>query len=307
MRFTTIYRSLLLSATLASMGCSAHGPAPAPPGPSAAPYRILDSGTGAPSSLESLAMSSAAAEVVFFGEFHDDPGTHHLELALFEAMAREDTEVVLALEMFERDVQPVLDSYLAGQISEQEFLASSRPWPNYQTDYRPLLELARERGIPVLATNVPRRLAAQVARGGLDTLAALPAAERSLVASEIECPRDDYFDRFSTTMRGHPGLGEEMIVRFYEAQCIKDETMAESISRVLEARPQAVVLHLNGSFHSDYHGGIPPRLLRRRPGTRVLTLTGVPVPDLAPESLEREPGRADFLLFTRRPPVDPGP
>lgn len=267
---------------------------------------IVDTESGAESDFDAIVERAAAAEVVYFGELHDDVGTHQLQLALLEALAGRRDDVILSLEMFERDVQPLLDDYLAGRIGEAEFLAAARPWSNYPTDYRPLVEFARERGWPVLAANVPRPLAARVAREGLQVLDSLPAEERALVAREISCPRDDYHARFVETMGTHPGLDEAMVMRFYEAQCIKDETMAESIVAALAARPGALVVHMNGSFHSDYGDGVPARVTRRRPGSRTLLLTGLPLTETdGPTSTElpiaEHRDRADYLLFTRRP------
>src|SRR4030042_4332953 len=101
--------------------------------------------------------------VIFFGEEHDSRVAHEGELTLLTELAGRDASLVLALEMFERDVQDTLNAYLEGTISEDKFLELSRPWPNYQEDYRLLVELAKDRGIPVIAANVPRRIAAGVA------------------------------------------------------------------------------------------------------------------------------------------------
>ena len=109
----------------------------------------------------------AKADVVFLGEQHDDPGTHRLQAAVLEGLARRRSgPIVLALEMFERDAQPALDAWLRGASSEADFLAVSRPWPNHQNDYRPLIEIARAENWPVVAGNVPRRLAQAVSRRG---------------------------------------------------------------------------------------------------------------------------------------------
>ncbi|HEX7118198.1 MAG TPA: ChaN family lipoprotein [Longimicrobiales bacterium] len=291
-------------ALLAAAACAAGGPsAPAPPAPGAAlaPHRVVDAEAGRPLDLRALAGRAAAADVVFFGELHDDAGTHRVQHALLAALAERRDTVVLSLEMFERDVQPVLDDYLAGRITEERFLAAARPWPNYATDYRPLVALARARGWPVVAANVPRRYAAMVAAGGLDTLRTLPAAERAaFIAREIACPRDAYFERFLAAMGGHAGAGADAaMVRYYHAQCVKDETMAESIVAARSRWPGALVLHVTGAFHSDFGQGIPARVARRAPATRVLLVTGVPVEDLDQLPVRQNRERADVLVFTR--------
>jgi uncharacterized iron-regulated protein len=262
---------------------------------------VVDARTETEVDFNALVARAVRAEVVYFGELHDDTGTHQLQLALLEAVAKRREEVVLSLEMIERDVQPLLDAYLADQITEEEFLAGSRPWSNYATDYRPLVEFAKRQGWPVLAANVPRPLAARVSRGGLEALDTLPAPERALVAADLSCPRDRYHARFAETMGSHPGLDEAMITRFYYAQCVKDETMAESIVAALAARPGSLVLHMNGSFHSDYGDGVPARVARRRPESRTLILSGIPVDEPDPTPAAQDRVRADYLLFTKRP------
>lgn len=309
---------LLLSATLAALtasACATHSTAGTSPEPGRPPglprgaaeavgpllERIIDTHAGGEVGFPAVVERAAGAEIVYFGELHNDAGTHHLQLALLRAVAERRGQVILSLEMFERDTQPLLDDYLAGRIDEAAFLAAARPWPNYATDYRPLVEFARSRGWPVLAANVPRPLAARVARGGLAVLDSLPAAERALAARQFSCPRDQYHTRFAETMGAHPGVDEAMIMRFYEAQCIKDETMAESITATLEEHPGALVLHMNGSFHSDYGDGVPARVTRRRPGSRTLILSGIPAAEPTPPPDTEHRARADYLLFTRRP------
>ena len=254
----------------------------------------------------------AAADVIIFGEQHDDRETHRAQRALLDALGRIGRPIVLSLEMFERDVQTALDDYLAGRITEADFLARTRPWGNYATDYRPLVELARERGWPVIAANVPRPIASAIGRRGLAALDGLAPAERARAARDIACPDDDYRTRFLEQMRSHsPGSGgapspgdtlpTAMAERFYLAQCVKDETMAESITAAMREAPgDAIVYHVTGAFHSDYHEGIVPRVRRRAPAADVVVVVGVPVADPRTASLAPHTGRADFVIFTRR-------
>lgn len=252
------------------------------------------------------------SKVIFFGEQHDDPGTHAAELEFLEAIGRSGRPLIVSLEMFERDVQPVLDDYLAGRISESDFLASARPWPRYATDYRPLIELAKARGWRVVASNVPRPIASAVGRGGLGMLDTLSAAKRTWAARDISCPNDDYHARFLAQMRSHsagtgpasgPGdtLPTAVAERFYLAQCVKDETMAESIVEVLQRAPRnAIAVHFNGSFHSDYGHGAADRVGRREPRWNLGIVTAVPAGDPAVAPVAPHAGRADFLIFTLR-------
>src|SRR5438045_3390024 len=154
---------LLLFLPLTALAVMQHG---SNAGPSYIPQRVYHSDDKRFTDFEAMLAELARADVVFVGEQHDDPATHRLELAMLEGMIRRRAAVVVALEMFERDVQPQLDDYLAGRISEEEFLKAARPWPNYASDYRPLIEFARVHGWRVIAGNVPRRYASQVAKTG---------------------------------------------------------------------------------------------------------------------------------------------
>jgi uncharacterized iron-regulated protein len=252
------------------------------------------------------------ADVVFFGEQHDDPETHRAELDILTAIGRIGRPVVLSLEMFERDVQPALDDYLAGRVAEPEFLARTRPWPRYATDYRPLVELARARHWPVVAANVPRPLASAVGRKGLAALDTLTSTERLQAAHDNVCPVDDYHARFMESMQSHstgtggakePGdsLPTAMAERFYIAQCVKDETMAESIAKAKRAAPRdAIVVHFTGAFHSDYAQGTVERVKRREPAWDLVVISAAPVADPSVAPIAPQSGIADFVIFTRQ-------
>ncbi len=279
---------------------------------SAGDLRIVVPATGERYTMERMAAALSRADVVFFGEQHDDPGTHRAELMVLEAIGRSARPMIVSLEMFERDVQPVLDAYLAGRVTEAELLATSRPWPNYATDYRPLVELARLRGWPVIAANVPRPIASAVGRRGLAALDSLSPTERSFAAPEILCPADAYRARFMEQMRSHsPGpappraadtLPTAMAERFYLAQCVKDETMAESIVAARRRAPRdAIVVHFNGAFHSDFGHGAVDRVRRRESGWTTATITAEPSADPERATIVMHANRADFIIFTRRP------
>lgn len=301
--------TLALLAQIAVAQPADSAPAPAPHDPVATPiwtpHRVFDTGTGQWAGLEELAAGLADADVVFFGEQHDDPGTHAMQRALLESLARR-RPVILSLEMFERDVQPQLDEYLAGNISEDSLLATARPWPNYATDYRPAVEWARINRWPVIAANIPRPIASAIARGGVAILDTL-GARRELAAVEHQCVAGEYFDRFAETMRAHvPGDTEEArdasLQRYYESQCLKDETMAESIVRARARYGDTLIVHLNGAFHSNYALGTVERVVRRDSSLRIVVISAVPVADLdtvVPSDDDRSLG--DWLVYTLQP------
>ena len=278
--------------------------------------RVVDAASKQDVDFDALLKRLSETDVVFFGEQHDDPETHRTELALLDAIGRLGRPVILSLEMFERDAQPLLNEYLAGRIGEADFLAKSRPWDRYITDYRPMVELARSKGWPVIASNIPRPMASAVGRKALAALDTLTPLERTWAARDIKCPEDAYRARFMETMRGHgpggaaPQAGDTLPTavanRFYVAQCIKDETMAESIVESRNGRqPDAIVVHYDGAFHSDYKQGTVDRVKRRAPALRLMVITAVPVIDQSTATLADHSGRADFIIFTKRIPPKP--
>lgn len=307
---------LLMSASVLTAqvpGSSQQGsslsPDPRPLTPGYTPHRVYDTRKKQFIDFETLATRLAAADLVFVGEEHNDPATHRMELAILEGVARRRDSVTLALEMFERDVQALLDRYLSGTATEEELLRDGRPWKNYAGDYRPLVELARSRAWPVVASNAPRPLATLVARAGLAGLDTVAAHLRANAAEQLSCPEDDYFEKFAAVMgdmsahgpaAAGAADGRERLLRMYQAQCVKDETMGESVARAW--RPGRLVVHYNGSFHSDFRLGTAARALHRASGASMLVVTALPVTnldDLSPGKEDRK--RADYLLYVLAP------
>ena len=255
-------------------------------------YQLFDS-EGEPVDFQQVAAASAEADVVFFGELHNNPIAHWLQLELTEALYdAKGGKLALGAEMFESDNQLLLNEYLKGQISEKVFEDEARVWPNYQTDYKPLLSFAKEHEIPFIATNIPRRYANLVFRSGFEGL-----EELSDVAKVYTAPLPIAYDpelpgyKKMTEMMGGHGGGSSNLPK---AQAIKDATMAYFISQNLPG--EGVFLHVNGSYHSDNKEGIIWYLLEEyAAGTQVLTITTVEQQHL--DALEEDhQGKADFTL-----------
>lgn len=261
------------------------------------PQRVFDTRQKGFSDFETMLADLARADAVFVGEQHDDPNTHRLELAIVEGLTRRGAPVVVALEMFERDVQGSLDKYVAGTITEEQFLKESRPWPRYATDYRPLIEFARANKLPIVASNVPRRVAADVGKTGLSAVDALAGGDRRLAARELQCPvSGSYFDRFAAAMGNHAGASSN----FYFAQCVKDETMGESVAETFHTSPgRLTIVHFDGAFHSDFGEGTAESARRRMPGRRIAVVSILPVSDIdAAKPPDADLKRADYLVYT---------
>ena len=241
-----------------------------------------------------------AGRIVFLGETHTDESTHRLELATYEALCdRTGNRVVLSLEMFDRDVQATLDAYLAGKIDEASFLKSSRPWNNYRTAYRPLIEAAKRRGLPVVAANFPRTLRRRVMMAGKTGWEAVRKASPQLVPRQLLPHSPLYWKRVDNAIRGHLAmmqLPDDPAERLLSTQSLWDNTMAESCLAALKRHPGWIVLHVNGGFHSAYHDGTVRQVKLRAPQTDLRTVAIVPVGNPATAQIRGKPP-ADLVAF----------
>jgi uncharacterized iron-regulated protein len=218
--------------------------------------------------------------VVFLGEQHHSPEAHAAELGLLTGLFNLDPNLALALEMFERDVQDILNAYLKGKISESEFLDRSRPWPNYKDDYRPLIEFTRLKGIPVIAANVPRRAAAVVARANRISSEVL-GPDAIYLPEQAPFDSRKYYQLFKATVEDMPAggpMGQAGPRALYKAQLLKDAVMAAALNPFLDRR----ILFCCGHFHSDYHLGIPYQLRKSHPRLKIAVITMASTVDEVP-------------------------
>lgn len=250
-------------------------------------YAVLQEGKPSTETGEAVSARFRAHNVVMVGELHGNPGAHRLQLEVLRAMKNDRRELALSMEQFERDVQPVLDRYLKGEITEEEFLKNSRPWPNY-ADYRPLIEFCKANKIPVIAGNIPRRLASRVFKEGVGVLSSFTEDEQRWSAHELNTPSGAYRDKFMKVMGGADGHNDNL-ERMYAAQCFKDDTMADSIASWLKANPKGRVLHVNGGFHSAGGLGVPEKLKAMSPDVKIGLITcleaGEELPQAAPDEV----------------------
>lgn len=258
-------------------------------------YRLYETDQGREVELDDMVADLAKADVIFLGEEHNNSAGHRLQLWTVKALAAERSPLVITLEQFEADVQESLNAYLAGELSEEDFLARSRPWGNYREHYRPIIEFAKRKGLRVIAANIPRPLASRVAKeGGLYAVGHEP-----LAPWEVWIDEPEYAQRFARAMgRNHMSDNDLGLQRWFAAQCIKDEKMAESIAQVFESAPEGqspLVVHLCGKFHSDFGLGTVSRLQRRLPEieARIITMNSGDELRRAFEREELEAG--DFL------------
>lgn len=238
-------------------------------------FRAFD-GKGNPVTMDQIVKAIGETDVVFLGENHDDAVAHAIQSEIFKRAVEQygaKRRVALSLEMFERDTQIVVNEYLAGLISETHFMSSSRPWGNYKTDYRPLVELAKEKRLGVIAANAPRRYINMVSRNGRDSLNSLSKPAKEWIAplpyGEASAA---YAAKFKSLM-GPSAEAQMGIDKILASQSLWDATMANSVANHLKSNKDSLVVHLNGAFHTESRLGTVEHLLRYKPKTKVLVVT----------------------------------
>lgn len=238
--------------------------------------QFSDADSGKELNAAQLAQRLQKYDVVFFGEFHDQGEIHAAEAELLQAMHKlQGDKLALSMEMFEADNQDKLDKFLAGDLSEEDFLAASRPWPRYKTDYAPLVSFAKEQKMPVIAANVPRFLAAHVAKNNASTVG-IEEQYLQYLPKHTYAPEGAYKDKFYAQMTSPEApmkMPPQRLAAVYAAQCLKDDKMAESIAAFSDVHKEMHVLHINGCFHSDAHLGTTQKLEALRPRLKVAVIT----------------------------------
>lgn len=225
-------------------------------------YRIFDVSAQQEIDADELARRASTADVVFFGEEHNDSVAHILQYHVLRQMDSLHPSIALSLEMFTTGEQLVLDEYLAGLITDKNLATDANLWNNYD-DYRPMVEYAKEKGIRVIAANAPRRYTNRVTREGLESLVELSHQSRALLAPlPIDTLTGRYFEKFANIMGGHENMGN---MKIYQSQNLWDATMAYSIHTYLGNFPGTKILHLVGKFHTDEKLGTIAQLEKYAP------------------------------------------
>jgi uncharacterized iron-regulated protein len=256
-------------------------------------YRVYK-GNGEQVSYQEMERQLSQKELVFFGELHNNPIAHWLQLELTADLYEEHgDQLVLGAEMFEADDQLVLNEYLEGTIREKNFREEAKLWSNYQTDYRPLVQFAREKELPFVATNIPRRYASLVALKGFEALEGLTAQAKQYIAP-LPVAYDPDLPGYKKMLKMQHGHAmKERAKNFPKAQAIKDATMAHFI---LENRMEnGLFLHFNGTYHTNNKEGIVWYIRQEEPELDVGTIATVQQDDTASLSKQHQE-LADFVL-----------
>lgn len=251
------------------------------------PYALYNK-SGKKVSFKKMLKQLQKADIILFGEHHNNPIVHWLQLEVLEELSG-SRAMALGLEMFERDNQRYLNQYLQSEIEHEGLDSLARLWSNYETDYKPFIDSAKSKRFPVIATNIPRKYARQVYASGFESLESLSLEEKAWIAPlpiayDAELPG---YKNMLTMFESHSGEN------LPKAQAIKDATMAYSILEHYDS--DTLFLHLNGSYHSDNYEGILWYLKREQPQLNYATLSTVSQANIA-KLAEEHLGKADFII-----------
>lgn len=252
------------------------------------PAYILYKANGKKGSYKKMIRMLAENDIVLFGEFHNNPISHWLELAVSKDLSEKKT-LVFGAEMFEADNQQALNDFLAGKLSAKGLDSSARLWSNYKTDYAPLVLFAKEKKAPFVATNIPRKYASLVSKKGFEALDTIPETAKAWMAPlpmDYDSTLPGYVNMVKM-MGGHGGSNMP------KAQASKDATMAYFILKNI--KPATIFIHFNGAYHSENYDGINWYLKRNKPELTIGTITTISQKDIK-KLLEENIGKADYII-----------
>jgi uncharacterized iron-regulated protein len=256
------------------------------------PAYFLFNKSGKDVKYEKMLKEAEDADIVLFGESHDNPISHWLQLELTKDLydLKKD-KLVLGAEMFESDNQVILDEYLSDRISQSSFESEARLWPNYKTDYKPLVEFAKKNKLKFVASNVPRRYAALVNKKGFEGLEDL-SDEAKAFLPPLPIKYDAELNCYKSMMEME-GMGAHVTPNFPKAQAIKDATMAHFILK--NWSPGQLLIHYHGSYHSENYESIYWYLKQANPNLKIVTIHTVSQAEIS-ELIKENTGKADFTI-----------
>ena len=254
-------------------------------------YQIFDA-SGNKSNYKLMFEQAITNNVILFGELHNNPICHWLQYELTKDIhSIAGNNLIIGAEMFEADNQLIINEYLEGLISERNFNSEAKLWSNYETDYKPVFEYAKDNGLSFVATNIPRRYAAMVNRGGFEALKTLSEKALSYIAPlPVEYDPELPGYKQMLEMSQMPAHVSENLPK---AQAVKDATMAHFINKNLA--DDTILLHLHGTYHSNNYEGIVWYLNNIDEEMKIMTISTVEQTEI--EALDgKNHGLADFII-----------
>jgi uncharacterized iron-regulated protein len=259
-------------------------------------YKIYDTRSKQIITIDKIAADCAAADVLFFGEEHNDSAGHYLENLIFQSLHKQyGDDIALSLEMFETDNQIALNDYLAGFIAEDRFSKDVRVWSNYK-DYRPMIEYAKQNHLNVIAANPPRRYVSMVSRRGMKSLDSLSKESKKLLPPlPFDTLTGRYREKFAEIMKGSPGSTSPNI---YYSQSLWDAGMSYSIYKYWRKNKDKKIFHCVGRFHCDEKLGTAAQLQKRKSGLKILNISSFSDASFNNPDWEKFSNLGDYIILT---------
>ncbi|MFQ3214327.1 MAG: putative iron-regulated protein [Marivirga sp.] len=260
------------------------------------PAYLLYSNSGELADYDAMVIDLTVQDMVFFGEYHNNPISHWMQLEISESLYDIVGErLFLGAEMFESGNQLVINEYLKGFYAEDKMTPEiTQLWDNYKTDYRPLIEFAKDNKLRFIATNIPRRYASMINKEGINVLTKLSPEALALIGPDLE----KYFD---PTVKAYAEMAEMMgghvppnMLNIQTAQAAKDATMAHfSLKNFQQGN---LLFHLEGSYHSNYDQGIIWWVNKIQPGLKIMSITTVYETEWQEMTDEEKSTIADYII-----------
>lgn len=274
-------------------------------------YRIWSTKFEKEVSLQDIANDMKDYDVLFFGEEHNDSVTHFLEHKMLTTLhATYGDGIALSLEMFDRDVQGVMNEYLDGIIREKHFTKDARAWSNYR-DYKPMIEFAKEKSLDVVCANSPTRYTNLAGRKGQEALQDLPASTQKYFAPlPYDTASGAYYEKLTgislhatpapsnDTAKAKPPTMSMPGFNMIMAQSLWDATMAYSIYEYLKQNKKMKILQVNGKFHSDEHFAIVTQLENYNPRLKSLVISTASDEDFPNIKWSDYKNEGDYIIIT---------
>lgn len=260
-------------------------------------YKIYNTTTKQLTTPEQIAIECRDVDVLFFGEEHNDSAGHFLEKEIFNALQKQyGSRLALSMEMFETDCQLVLNEYLDGFITEDRLIKEGRAWNNYK-DYKPVVEIAKQNHLAVIAANTPRRYVNMVSRKGMKSLDSLSKASKKLLPPlPYDTATGKYYEKFSSFMGGgSPGTSNP---RIYYSQNLWDAGMSYSIYSYWKKNKDKKIFHMVGRFHCDEKLGTLAQLQKRKPRLKIMNISCFSDPSFANPDWEKFSNLGDYVIIT---------
>jgi uncharacterized iron-regulated protein len=235
-------------------------------------YKIYNTKTGQLTTAAQIAADCKDANVIYFGEEHNDSAGHFLEKEIFNELQKlYGDKLALSMEMFETDCQLVVNEWLAGYISDDRYLKESRPWSNYR-DYKPVVDIAKQNKLDVIAANTPRRYVNMVSRKGMKSLDSLTKeSKRYLPPLPYDTATGVYRDKFMDFMKGgSPGTSNN---RIFYSQSLWDAGMSHSVYAYWKKNKDKKIFHMVGRFHCDEKLGTADQLQKKKSKLKIVNIS----------------------------------